>query len=132
MSNEGKIATGKDIHQILSTFPSSNKCPTLSYVRNNIHDVQNKSNRKENQCLIKDNISAQDGILTWDQDLCTMCGLCMDAYNDVCPTGALSINDKYQAVVIDSSKCIGCTMCYDITIGVCPANAYDTTDILIV
>lgn len=72
-----KIATGKDIHQILSTFPSSNKCPTLSYVKNNVHNVQNNSNRKENQCLIKDNISAQNEVLTWDQDLCQTCGACV-------------------------------------------------------
>jgi anaerobic dimethyl sulfoxide reductase subunit B (iron-sulfur subunit) len=36
-----------------------------------------------------------------------------------CPSGAISKEDKYGAVLIDSEKCTGCRMCYE----VCPYGA---------
>lgn len=46
---------------------------------------------------------------------CVHCGLCMD----VCPTGALSRDNKTQAVVVEYEKCGGCGNC----VHVCPFGA---------
>ena len=53
--------------------------------------------------------------------LCVQCGLCID----VCPAGALSRDNRTQAVVVDYEKCTGCGNC----VHTCPFGAV-TLDIV--
>jgi len=46
---------------------------------------------------------------------CIQCGLCID----VCPSKAISRDNKTQAVVVDREKCSGCGYC----VHVCPFGA---------
>ena len=41
------------------------------------------------------------------------------ACRDICPSGAITKETKYGAVLIDSEKCDGCRLCYD----ACPYGA---------
>jgi len=51
--------------------------------------------------------------VTWDENRCTHCGLCIT----YCPTGALYIADRVtREVAYDETKCIECLAC----IRVCP------------
>lgn len=55
---------------------------------------------------------------------CMACGQCMD----VCPTGAIEINDSgqgYNGCIINQEKCIQCGECLDIG---CPGDAFSVTD----
>lgn len=47
-------------------------------------------------------------IITWDEELCNGCRLCVDE----CPTGALSYDKNKGIVVRDPKKCLRCTICY--------------------
>ncbi len=47
-----------------------------------------------------------------NKEECVACGACVD----VCPEGAISVND---VAVIDESKCLDCAACVD----ECPNNA---------
>lgn len=41
------------------------------------------------------------------REKCTLCGKCAD----ICPRGALSVDDGSKSVVIDRNKCSGCLLC---------------------
>lgn len=65
------------------------------------------------------------GRVTFDEDLCKGCGLCVS----VCPTKIISLDDSkinakgyHPATIADMEKCIGCAncaiMCPDVVITV--------------
>lgn len=47
-------------------------------------------------------------IITWNEDLCNKCKLCVDE----CPTSAISYNKEADLVQRDPKKCLRCTICY--------------------
>jgi NAD-dependent dihydropyrimidine dehydrogenase PreA subunit len=54
-------------------------------------------------------------LLTIDRTLCTGCGTCLD----VCPTGAISLDNDDTLATIDTELCYECLACLDI----CPNDA---------
>lgn len=46
-------------------------------------------------------------IITWDEDLCNNCRLCVDE----CPIGAISYDEK-EGVKRDTDKCLRCSICH--------------------
>jgi len=53
--------------------------------------------------------------VTRDESRCTHCGACVV----ICPTGALSMDEKTRKVDFDSKKCIACELC----VKTCPPRA---------
>jgi len=54
-------------------------------------------------------------VITWDEDKCKGCRLCIDE----CPTGALTYNEEKGVTERDPEKCLRCSICYQ----TCPFGA---------
>ena len=47
-------------------------------------------------------------IVTWDEDKCKKCRLCVDE----CPSGAIKYDEKENVIKRDTKKCLRCSTCY--------------------
>jgi len=66
-------------------------------------------------CGVKIQPLSQD--ITRNEKTCTNCGVCVP----ICPTQALTVDNKTRKVLFDAKKCIACELC----VRICPPRAME-------